>query len=390
MRIVTGLVFLLSVVCSGAAYAQAVAVIPFKLIDNRIIVPITIEGQGPFQCIIDSGASSLISTEVAAQLGKSVALSEGPSGGVGENRVRSGSTTLKTVQVARGIEVHDVPTTAMPFDDTIPVFGKVKIDAVFGTPLFEQFTVIVDYDKRELSFQPKTMAIASGNAVVIPIERSGIPIVSSKLDGVPARFGLDLGARSSLLLYTPFIEKNGLREKYHAGFSTITGWGIGGPVRSQIARAKTLELGGVSVNDIVIRLSTQKTGGTTYSRFDGLIGPDVLKQFRVTFDYAHNRVLLERSSLFGKRDSYDRLGAWFIQKDDAFSVLEVVPDGPAAKAGLRKDDIVLAIDGHPTSSLLLPEARTRLRTLPSGSSVRFQIKRGTETLELRAVLRDLV
>jgi len=68
MRIVTGLVFLLSVAFSGAAYAQAVAVIPFKLIDNRIIVPITIEGQGPFQCIIDSGASSLISTEVASHL----------------------------------------------------------------------------------------------------------------------------------------------------------------------------------------------------------------------------------------------------------------------------------------------------------------------------------
>jgi len=371
------------------ASCQTPSVIPFRLIDNRIVVPVTINGKGPYQCIVDTGAGSIISTEVAKALGEKVQFAE-VGGGVGEKRVMSGSTTLDSVSFPRGIEIKDVSTTVIPFDDMQHVFGKATIDAVFGTPLFERYMVTVDYEKQELTLIENARAPRTMSGTEILIQRSGIPVIAAQLDGVQARFGLDLGARSALLLYTPFVEKNNLRAKYKAGFETVTGWGIGGPVRSQIARAGVLKLGDTEVRSIVIRLSTQKAGATTETHLDGLIGPDVFRQFRTTFDYARSRVVLQKASGYGKPDSYDRLGAWFGQQQDAFFALDVVKGGPADLAGLRKDDVILAIDGKGTSELLLPETRARLRTLPPGTSVQLEIRRGQQLLHLTVLLRDLV
>ncbi len=367
------------------AVAQNAIVLKFRLIDNRIVVPITINGKGPYHCIIDTGANSVVSERTAAELGERFAMQEGD-GGVGESRVRSGSVMLDSIRLG-SVELKDISTRVLDMSDFPQVFGTARIDAILGTPLFDSYSITVDYDKRELTL---TRDSAQVRGVVVPIGHSGIPTVSAELDGVTGHFGLDLGARSALLLYTPFIEKNGLRQKYRAAFDTITGWGIGGPVHSQIARAKALKIGGVEVHDPVIRLSTQKAGLTTSSHLDGLIGPDVFRQFRTAFDYRNNRVIFAKGPEFGKRDTYDRLGAWMGQNGDKFKILDVAPGSPAEKAGLQKGDLVLEIDGEPTSSLLLPDARERLRTLPVGTVVQMKVQRETKTLDIKAILRDLV
>ncbi len=365
----------------------AQTVIPFRIIDNRVVAPVTINDKGPFQCIIDTGAASVISTDTARTLGLHVDLSES-GGGVGEKQVMGGSVTLPSVTLATQIGFHDVSTRVIPFDDMLHVFGTASIDCIFGTPLFEKYIVTVDYDRRELTLRESSDLGAHGTSV--PMEFGGIPIVSAKLDGVPAKFGVDLGARSALLLYTPFVEKNRLRSKYKAGFDTITGWGIGGPVRSQVARATSLQIGAVEVHSIVIRLSTQKSGATAGRQFDGLIGPDVLRQFRTTFDYRHHGILLEKGPQYGNPDTFDRFGAWMGQGKGNFVVLDLIPGGPAEQAGLQKGDIITSIDGVKTSELLLPDARTRLRSLPPATVVRVGIQRGKETRTLSVILRNLV
>lgn len=376
----------------GPLIALAVAgfgqtVVPFRIIDNRVVAPVMINDKGPFQCIIDTGAGSVISTETAKTLGLQVDLSES-GGGVGEKQIMGGSATLRSVTLAKRIDFQDVSTRVIPFDDMLHVFGTARIDCIFGTPLFEKYIVTVDYDRRDLTLRHSADADAHG--ISISMKFAGIPIVSAKLDGIPGRFGVDLGARSALLLYTPFVEKNGLRAKYKAGFDTITGWGIGGPVRSQVARATSLQVAPVEVHNIVIRLSTQKSGATTGGQFDGLIGPDVLRQFRTTFDYAHHRILLEKGPQYGKPDTFDRFGAWMGQGSGKFVVLDVIPGGPADQAGLHKADLITSIDGVKTSELLLPDARAKLRALPPGTVVRVAVQRGNRILMLSVTLRDLV
>jgi C-terminal processing protease CtpA/Prc len=77
--------------------------------------------------------------------------------------------------------------------------------------------------------------------------------------------------------------------------------------------------------------------------------------------------------------------------DDAgFKVMSVVSGSSAAEAGLRVDDIVVAIDGKAAAQLFLVELRERLRTAPPGTQVRLTVKTGANTRDVTITLRDLI
>lgn len=59
---------------------------------------------------------------------------------------------------------------------------------------------------------------------------------------------------------------------------------------------------------------------------------------------------------------------------------KVQPDSPAAEAGIRRNDIIEAVDGQP---LLAPESlMTHIEAKGAGSTIRLGIRRGTETFNL--------
>ncbi|HEY9180500.1 MAG TPA: S41 family peptidase [Candidatus Baltobacteraceae bacterium] len=60
-------------------------------------------------------------------------------------------------------------------------------------------------------------------------------------------------------------------------------------------------------------------------------------------------------------------------------VSNVVPDGPADKAGVQQDDVITAIDGSSTKGLTLDQASSRLRG-KAGTQVQLTIERDGKTL----------
>jgi len=71
-----------------------------------------------------------------------------------------------------------------------------------------------------------------------------------------------------------------------------------------------------------------------------------------------------------------------IQTDDQtkyVTVENVVPDGPADKAGIEQDDLIIAIDGVSTKGMSLPQASSKLRG-KEGTSVSLTIERDKAVL----------
>jgi S1-C subfamily serine protease len=76
---------------------------------------------------------------------------------------------------------------------------------------------------------------------------------------------------------------------------------------------------------------------------------------------------------------------WTLLESGLSTVLDqVVEDSPAAKAGLKKGDEIVAIDGEPVADP--GDVRTRLRGRWSGDTLMLTVKRGAETLQLELVL----
>lgn len=373
----------------GQRLPQLVTSVPFELIDNRIFVPAMINGQGPFHILLDTGAGAALRMEVATKLGLA---NEGSleTGGVGSATVSGYHTHLRSVKIGEA-HVDDVEAIVIPFDDSPAVFGTVPVDGYMGFEFYKKYVVKHDYENKVVTFLDSKQFAYAGPGAILRVESTDyVPVVQGKLDGAPATFGIDTGARSALLVYGPYVVSHGLREKYKPKFQGVTGWGIGGPLRSEIARIESVELGGIQLPHIVARFSLNKSGATAGNSRAGLIGPDILQQFTVICDYERDRVILEKNKNFGMRDTYDKAGVWLVQSGTQFEVLDVMAGGPAERAGLRAGDKVIAVDGVAAKNLVLPEVRDRWKHASPGTKVAVKLERGDQDHETTIVLEDLV
>jgi serine protease Do len=92
------------------------------------------------------------------------------------------------------------------------------------------------------------------------------------------------------------------------------------------------------------------------------------------------------------RDMQDFESFYALSANTGLLVDSVDVGSPAAAAGLRPGDIVLALDGEKADGRfpeLLPPIQNRLASLPVGSTVRLTVKRAGATIELSAVTERL-
>src|SRR5581483_11772467 len=219
MRFISFCVFMLSLsACAWSADAtvaggKTTATLPFEMVDNRVFVTVKVNGKGPFHFILDTGVGGAgITPEAARRLGLDIAA--GDQGvGVGEKQVRMGKTHLDLVDIG-GIQIRDLDAEVFPSEDNPLVFGKAPLDGIIGLPVFDNFVVCHDYLHKLLTLTIPEKFHYSGKGIVVPFTRPRqIPVIEGELDGVRGSFGIDTGARSSILLYGPFVEQNHLRTK---------------------------------------------------------------------------------------------------------------------------------------------------------------------------------
>jgi Do/DeqQ family serine protease len=72
---------------------------------------------------------------------------------------------------------------------------------------------------------------------------------------------------------------------------------------------------------------------------------------------------------------------------DGALIAEVQPNSPAAAAGLRKGDVVTALNGHPVRGPA--ELRARLGVVPAGETVELKLQRDKETQVIKARVAEV-
>src|SRR5262249_6315391 len=72
---------------------------------------------------------------------------------------------------------------------------------------------------------------------------------------------------------------------------------------------------------------------------------------------------------------------------DGALIAEVEPNSPAAASGLRKGDVVTALNGHPVRGPA--ELRARLGVVPAGETVEMKVQRGKETQTITARIAEI-
>jgi membrane-associated protease RseP (regulator of RpoE activity) len=214
--------------------------------------------------------------------------------------------------------------------------------------------------------------------------------VSGSIGGLAATFDIDTGARTSVGLNSPFVQRHALRARFKPSIEAVTGWGLGGATRGTVARVRELKIGTLGIPDVVVDMSLPRQGVLSHAAPSGNLGSGLLKRFVVTFDYARQRVFLRTRTDVAQRDAYDRAGLWLNRARTGFRVEGVVAGSPAAAAGLLPGDHVVAVDGRPWASLELHALREMLRELPAGTVVGISVVRGEARRDVALTLRNLI
>ncbi len=76
-----------------------------------------------------------------------------------------------------------------------------------------------------------------------------------------------------------------------------------------------------------------------------------------------------------------------VAQGEGAEIAQVQPESPAARAGLKKGDVVLALNGRPVRSAA--ELRARLSVVPVGDAVELRLQRSKETRSVQARMGEL-
>lgn len=383
--------FLVGSICTlTAAAAGSPISSPFTLIDNRVFVPATVDGKGPYSFLLDTGVDGWA---VAAGVAHELAIAPGKAEritGAGEASETMHELTLRRVDFG-GISFTDQPALSADFSALDAVIGFRHFDGVAGKPVFDTHVVDLDFARSRVRFFSPAEYSAPTGAKVVPFKlyENSIPAVDGEIAGVKGIFLIDLGDRSSLTLFGPFWRAHRLDRVFGPGIVAITGYGVGGPVKAEVVRVPEFTMAGVRVRGVVARLSLQKGGEFDTSALAGSIGTGVLKRFNVIFEYPLRRILLQQEPTRDVPDEADRSGLWLGRSGNGFEVFDVVPNSPAARGGIKKGDIVTAIDGVPTKQLDLFATREKLKS-PGKKVDSFTIRDGSNSKVVSIALRDLI
>lgn len=371
------------------AHGATQASTPMRLEGGFLLVDAMIDGKGPLPFILDTGGHAILTADAAKKLGYA-SQGNGVSAGSGPGTMSTAYTQVKHLALGDA-DIRDLTFLVMPYPYGFYERGEqAPIAGILGLEIFERFAVTFDYDHGRLRLQPFDHGAAPASAAgeVLPLRfTDDMPLIEAALDGHAGMFGIDTGNAGYLLAFPQWAERAGIVAHYAAGAPMPTG-GVGGTYMAHLAHARSLALGGQTLTGVVAMLTRADAGATGNPSEAGNIGQDVLSRFNVHFDYRRQQmVLMPRAQPVQRHYATAgfRAGKQAGQPD-RFQVAWVLPGGPAAQAGLKAGDAIVAVDGTPAAKLGLGTLRDLVGNRAEGTRVELKLADG-RTLAL--TLRDI-
>ncbi len=340
-----------------------------------------VNGQGPFKTVFDSGAVNVISVGFAQQLGLKSEEKSIDFGAIG------GSVKARTVHVDT-LAIGDLIVRNQTFF-VLDIPGGAGIPQMLvGWELLHGFAVRMNFQRNELTFFDLAHFTYQGSGTPVPLilNKHGNGIyLDAKLDGIKGLFQLDSGNETGFFLNAAFVDKHHLQQMLHATLRGYNGKGLGGDSpEAGFARVHTLSIGSIVLNDPVVRLQTAEEHYN--QKLAGNIGQSILKRFTVTVDCRHRFMYLEKLPNWDQREIFNRAGLLYDGQDAGDEIKTVFPGGPAEAAGLKRGDLITAIDGAKPADVANDPAFTQ----PIGSVVHLTVRRDGFERTYDVTLRDVL
>jgi hypothetical protein len=372
------------------SHTALTATTPLRVEGGVVLVDVSINGRPPAPFILDTGGHAILTADAANKLGLQTH-GQGVIAGSGPGTMSSSYTMVGDTALGDA-HVRDLPFSVMPFPYGFYERGEGKepIAGILGLEIFLRFAVTFDYDRGELQLQPfdhgQAPPAAEGDALPLRFT-DDMPLITAQQDGHNGMFGIDTGNSGYVMTFPQWAERSGIAARYADGAPIPTG-AVGGLFTAHLAHAHELVLGKQRLDNVVVMLTRPDAGAAGNPSEAGNIGQDVLSRFNLHFDYRRQQMVLMPRA--GAPDTnYAMAGIRVTKKKeqpDRFDVIDVMPGSPAAQAGLKQGDAIVAANGKAASTFGSYDLRDMSTHQPEGTPLTLKLADG-RVLEMK--MRDI-
>ncbi|WP_316843365.1 aspartyl protease family protein [Pedobacter psychrodurus] len=356
--------------------------IPFKCIKNLMVIPVYVNGKGPFDFVLDTGVGPMIITDpsIIDSLNFSM-LRKIKVSGLGIETVEAYVSQSLDVKVGSAA-IERIPTAILK-EDLFNLSGHLglKIYGLLGYSFFNSFIVDVRYSENRLIIYEHDAKIKyRGKKIPIQIDNQK-PYIMANIElpdsgTVAARFLMDTGASHALSLEMfnggefPLPEKN---------IKANLGMSLSGQIKGSVGRLSKINLGGYLFKDVVAGFPDFKTiaDKIDLSKRNGNLGADLLRKFNIQFNYQEGFIYVKPNSLRKTPFEYDMVGmVIYLDQNDYKRLIigEIDENSPAEKAGLCPYDEIIGVNFKAVETYSLNDLNELFKS-KADRSVIFEIYR---------------
>lgn len=370
--------------------------ISFRMVRNLMIIPLSINGRGPFNFVLDTGVGLMIISD--PKLLDSLQISNLRSikiSGLGEGGDLNAHISQDINLTLGSTKAENVPSAILKTDIfELSNYAGIRIHGLIGYEFFSSFIVRINFMNSSMTlFRPETYHILrKGSRIPITIEERKPYIISEIVlesgEKIMGKFIIDTGAGHPISLETnngtPFeLPENKIKGNL--------GIGLTGPVNGYIGRIRSLKLGKYVLKDVIAAFPDYKKlpEGISQINRNGNMGIAILKRFGVIFDYNRSSIYLKPSYRLKEPFEHDMTGLELIWAGNHFERLiisRVEPNSSASLAGIEKGDEILAINFKPVRDMKEDEIAEMFKSVDKKNFVIDIIRTRSKTIE-RIILR---
>ncbi|MCE2029495.1 aspartyl protease family protein [Sessilibacter corallicola] len=348
--------------------------IPFKNIDYKFVIPVSLNDGKEVGFVLDTGAASSALMESHQTIDLNLA-SRGQLtiNGSGDGK-GSQASFIHNVDIGAGDlvlknkTIVNVTLAGMPFFESL---DEVFFDGILGYDFFNYLVVEINHDQSTITlydndeFERISHNMLNQGWVKVPLDIvGGRTYVKSKVllkgqnSPIELKLLLDTGSNSGLDLSPKSHDKIEFPETHYASESS----GFNGNHEVKNGLVPYLDIGGFEVKDLVgsytdfgVAPSDRNSG------VHGAIGMKLFSKFNTVFNYQGGYMLIKPNDTFDTPITADRSGLGILVHKDGYIVKRIDEELSAQQPNLGLGDIILSFNNKPAT----PENMVSFRQLLS-------------------------
>jgi hypothetical protein len=376
--------------------------LPFRMVNNLIVIPIQINGSDTLRFILDTG----LNTSIICELSTGETLNLNYAREIQLQGLGIGEPIMAIHTFGNEINVSGIQGINQDYFVLMENFFHLSnklgttIHGILSFFVFNAFIVEINYtDEKIVFYDPAFYQYKknSRNYITMPmVIHETKPYIYLKIqleDGriIPLKVLLDTGASNSLWVDQGSLPDFSMPE--HARQAYL-GSGLSGDVYGHILRFDKIYIDQYELSDVIVSLpdSSSIENAIGLDQRNGSIGAEILRRFNVIIDYPNELITLVKNEDFPDPFTYNMTGIELTAPYPGinyYTISQIRQDSPGEKAGLQVGDEIISVHNTKVTELTMNEMYKKFQ-LKDGKKIKMVVNRNGERKKIEFKLERFI